>query len=369
MMKYIYSNLIPPSSYSTQGLCADIPLRCHRNANMDEHGTIRLRNDWQTHIGSLPSSTHGGRGPMYNFTSVTIPECLPERLEGVSYAMEFAFLHDDLVDGDGAGGGLALYEDIMRDIGAESRGEVHGGSATGEARILRSIMEEMSSLDAFRTKELLQYWKTGVSLPRDRTHFDTFEEYLDFRLVDSGALTSLLTGLMTFGMALTIPPEEKEECMALTRRAWHAAFLTNDVQSWEKECAEYEKQVALSEGVETPHMVNSVWVLMQQESLNVEEAIERVLEKVKGFVAEYAEIVTGIQGRMDLSEDSQCFVEAAQYMVSGNLVWGMESPRYHADRGLDRVQKANRERAVLRTANQLPTPPDEALHSSPDRAA
>jgi hypothetical protein len=58
--------------------------------------------------------------------------------------------------------------------------------------------------------------------------------------------SSLLTGLIAFGMRLTIPPEERDECMRLTRRAWLAAFLTNDVQSWEKECGEYKKQVALS---------------------------------------------------------------------------------------------------------------------------
>lgn len=102
-MKYHYSHLIDPSSYPTQGLCDGIPLRCHRNSDIDELGTIRLRRDWQTHVGPLPNSTHGGLGPDYNFTAVTIPECLPDRLEIVSYAMEFAFLHDNLIDADDTG--------------------------------------------------------------------------------------------------------------------------------------------------------------------------------------------------------------------------------------------------------------------------
>jgi hypothetical protein len=98
-MEFRYSHLIDPSSYDTQGLCDGIPLRCHRNADIEEVGTIRLRSDWQKYVGPLPLSTHGGNlGPVYSLTAVTIPECLPNRLEIVSYIMEFAFLHDDLVD-------------------------------------------------------------------------------------------------------------------------------------------------------------------------------------------------------------------------------------------------------------------------------
>ncbi|KAF2451313.1 terpenoid synthase [Karstenula rhodostoma CBS 690.94] len=363
-MQYRHSHLIDPSSYPTQGLCTGIPLRCHRNSDIDEHGTIRLRSDWQTHVGPLPQTTHGGLGPHYNFTAVTIPECRPDRLEIVAYAMEFAFLHDDLIDADETGNGVALYEGIMRDIGVRSRGGNPGGSVTGEGRLLRGIIEEMARIDAGRTREVLGYWKRGVSLPRDRTRFGSFEEYLDFRLVDSGAF--LLTGLMTFGMALTIPPEEKDECVNLTRCVWLAAFLTNDVQSWEKEREEYKTLIAASDGEDTPHMVNGVWVLMQQDGVDVEEAIKRVLQKVKGFVADVVRTVEDVRSREDLSEDSRCFVEAAQYMVSGNLVWGIDSPRYHADRTLNALQVARMESTVctwphhvapvIKDPNLLPTP-------------
>jgi hypothetical protein len=141
--------------------------------------------------------------------------------------------------------------------------------------------------------------------------------------------------LIAFGMRLAIPPAERDECMRLTRRAWLAAFLTNDVQSWEKECEEYKNQVALSDTADAPHMVNGVWVLMQQDSVDVQEAIQRVLQKVRGFAAEFVDIVGDVGSRKDLSEDSRCLVEAAQYMVSGNLVWGADSPRYRGDQSLD----------------------------------
>lgn len=41
--------------------------------------------------------------------------------------------------------------------------------------------------------------------------------------------------MLTFGLGLTIPEHETESCRNLTRSAWVACGLTNDLFSWEKE--------------------------------------------------------------------------------------------------------------------------------------
>ncbi len=98
-MKYRFSHVVDPSTYETDGLCDGIPLRVHRSAAVGDLGTIRLHRDWREHIGPLSlSDSYGGMGAQYSFTSVVMPECLPERLEIVSYAIEIGFLHDDVVD-------------------------------------------------------------------------------------------------------------------------------------------------------------------------------------------------------------------------------------------------------------------------------
>lgn len=98
-MKFQYSYLVDPSSYETHGLCDGIPLRVHRNTDLEEAAVIRLRNDWARLVGPLPIVSYGASmGPYFSFTSVVIPECRPDRLEIVSYVMEFGFLYDDLVD-------------------------------------------------------------------------------------------------------------------------------------------------------------------------------------------------------------------------------------------------------------------------------
>lgn len=134
-------------------------------------------------------------------------------------------------------------------------------------------------------------------------------------------------------MALTIPAEEKDTVFNLTRPVWAAAALTNDVQSWEKEERLFRKDDAKD-------MNNGVWILMREYSIGVEEAKRRILEKVKEHVAEYVKILSTIHSRHDLSFDSRVFVEAMQYMVSGNLMWGISTPRYHTDQRLDDLMVA-----------------------------
>ena len=73
-MHFQSSDLFDPSTYETEGLCDNIPLRSKL-------------------VGPL-GFYKGGLGPEYNFIQVTVPECLPERLEIIAYANEFAFLYD-----------------------------------------------------------------------------------------------------------------------------------------------------------------------------------------------------------------------------------------------------------------------------------
>lgn len=100
-MEYRYSHLIDPSSYDNQGLCNGIHLRCHRNSDLTDYGAIRLLDDWQRFVGPIPESVGsfaGLLGPVYNCTAVAFPECLPERLEIISYIIQFVFMFDDLMD-------------------------------------------------------------------------------------------------------------------------------------------------------------------------------------------------------------------------------------------------------------------------------
>ena len=95
-MQYQYSNLLEPSQYETDGLCDGLPVRKHVAEDLEEVGTFQAQEDWRRLVAPL-SHYKGGLGPRHSFMAVSLPECLPERFEIVSYANEFAFLHDGML--------------------------------------------------------------------------------------------------------------------------------------------------------------------------------------------------------------------------------------------------------------------------------
>lgn len=92
-MEYRYSTLMDTSAYETEGLCDGLPLRIHNDPLKEEIGTIRAQEDWSRLVGPI-GHYRGGLAAQHNIIAMNVPECIPERLEIISYANEFAFLHD-----------------------------------------------------------------------------------------------------------------------------------------------------------------------------------------------------------------------------------------------------------------------------------
>lgn len=95
-MEFQYSDIIDPSRYETQGLCDGISLRRHKEPVKEIAGVRRAQEDWTNFVGPL-RSYNGCLSAEYRFVQVAVPECLPERLEIISYALEFGFLYDGIV--------------------------------------------------------------------------------------------------------------------------------------------------------------------------------------------------------------------------------------------------------------------------------
>ena len=95
-MDYKYSTLLDSSIYDKEGLCSGIEIRRHAAADLEEVGAFRAQEDWRRLVGPLESPFRGGLGPQFSFITVAVPECLPDRLEITSYALEFGFIHDGM---------------------------------------------------------------------------------------------------------------------------------------------------------------------------------------------------------------------------------------------------------------------------------
>lgn len=92
-MDFVFSREVDPSLYETHGLANGVPLRLHLDDVKETQGALRAQSDWTKYVSPV-ENYKGGLGDSYTFIRVTVPECIPERLEIISYANEFAFLYD-----------------------------------------------------------------------------------------------------------------------------------------------------------------------------------------------------------------------------------------------------------------------------------
>lgn len=184
---------------------------------MDVKGCLRAQNDWDANVGNI-AGYQGGIGDPYSFMAVTLPECLPERLEILAYANEFAFLYDgNVVPSLGSPSLGAKKPDIIPDKlenldlhgGLDAQSAVHGFLATfddecfdktalgrakaharPEIRLQSRIFTEMVALDPVRGETSMKAWAEFVQLAaRTRVkQYMTLAEYVPARVIDAGEM-------------------------------------------------------------------------------------------------------------------------------------------------------------------------------------
>lgn len=134
-------------------------------------------------------------------------------------------------------------------------------------------------------------------------------------------------------MAITIPPHEMTKMEELMGPAWAAAALQNDIFSWSK-----ERDAAKKYGKK--EVVNAVWVLMGEYSIEEEEAMEKLRGITKAYVKDYVEIAEREIKNESLSIDLRRYLDAILYSLSGNAVWSIVCPRYHSGQEYNESQLA-----------------------------
>jgi len=127
--------------------------------------------------------------------------------------------------------------------------------------------------------------------------------------------------MLTFAMALTIPPAELDLCMRLARPGYAAISLTNDLYSWRKECEE-------AEAAGLDYVFNAIWVIMRERHCSEEDAIQICKDEIKKHLLEFENSVRNAT-TMNFSNDTLAYLEAVRLSHVGNLVWSIYCPRYH----------------------------------------
>ncbi|KAK3934317.1 hypothetical protein QBC46DRAFT_462691 [Diplogelasinospora grovesii] len=301
-MDFRYSEEIHPSLYETHGLSGGVPLRMHKDPFKEIHGALRAQRDWTKHVHPV-HGYKGGLGKRFSFIRVTVPECLPDRLEIISYANEYAFLYDDEMENldlknysDASPGIIETFGDSVLDRKVDS-------SARPEKRLQAKILSEMMSIDPERAVTSMKAWAAFVQLAaRTRTFpFETLDDYIPARVIDAGEL--IWFGTLTFGMALTIPEEEYKLCMELARPGYAVLGLTNDLYSWDKERAAAER-------AGQDYVFNAVWVIMRERCVDEETAKTLCAEEIKKYLAVYRRVVEEVRHNPNLSRDLRAYIDA-----------------------------------------------------------
>ncbi|POS74342.1 hypothetical protein DHEL01_v207267 [Diaporthe helianthi] len=344
-MEFNYSEVVAPSDYDSEGLCEGIDVRMSKFTTLEDRGAIRAHEDWNKHIGPC-REYRGTLGPRFSFISVAIPECIPERLEVVAYANEFAFLHDDVTDHVSHDTGEIENDEMMSvfleaaHTGAIDNSKKADARLAGKKRIQTQLFREMLAIDPVCAKTTMKSWARFVEVGSSRQHETRFVElakYIPYRIMDVGEM--FWFGLVTFALGLHIPDHELELCRELMANAWIAVGLQNDLWSWPK-----ERDAAKLHG--NDHVVNAIWVLMQEHKTDVNEAMDMCRKLIVEYVAKYLKVIEDTRNDVSISLDLRKYLDAMLYSISGNVVWSLECPRYNPEINFNETQSEWMRRGV-----------------------
>ncbi|KAL3457458.1 isoprenoid synthase domain-containing protein [Aspergillus heterothallicus] len=311
---------IPRATPDIAGFCAGYDLRRHRHEDKANEGSLACRADWEKYIG--PIERWGSCNPWEgHFGSVVLPFCKPERLAVICYIFEYAFLYDNVVESAAKStlnmdtDNIALDETEYRTV----------RSILGTKQIQSKMLLELLAVDAPCAEVVINSWKEMISTTakQDKTRaFDNLEEYVDYRIIDTGA--PFVDMLMRFGMGILLTAEEQETIAPLVKPCYAALGLANDYFSFDIEWEEFQREE------DKTTMTNAVWLFMQWEGLGIDDAKRRVREVTNCYEQEYLKNVAEFcAGEGKENRKLQEYLRAQGHQVPGNVAWSLRCPRYH----------------------------------------
>ena len=342
--------------YDTQGFCRDFPARRHNHEEEADNGSREARADWVRYIG--PVDAAGGCNPFSgHFAALTLPTCKPERLRLISYVFEYAFLHDNVLES--AAKALKDGNEDCEGFGLRGHQSSKLRSVVGSKQIQSKMMLEMLSVDPECANVAIDAWKVMVdtTAKRDKTiPFANMEEYIDYRIVDTGA--PFVDKIMLFGMGMTLGQDELAQVAPIARPCYAALGLANDYFSFDVEYEVFRNSSAKT-------MTNAAWLFMYWDGVNVTEAKELVRVTTWKYERQFEQLRKESEGT--LPPKLRKYLLGLAYQVSGNVIWSLDNPRYHPDRQIYEHDMIDWEHSLgcsLKTQGASSNPQDGALETS-----
>ncbi|RHZ58361.1 hypothetical protein CDV55_105563 [Aspergillus turcosus] len=281
------SSIVPRPTPDIEGFCKEYSLRRHRFEDESNKGSLQCRADWVDFIG--PIERWGCCNPWEgNFGAVVLPFCKPERLAIICYIFESA---------------KSTLNFNADNIGLDETEYQTARSTPGTKQIQSKMIMELLSVDG--------PWKTmfATTAKLDKTRpFSNLEEYVDYRIIDTGA--PFVDTLMRFGLAILLTAEEERYLAPIVKPCYAALGLANDYFSFDVEWEEFQSG---SSGEST--MTNLVWLLMQWHQVDVQEAKRCVRKVTNQYEDEYRQRVEALLAKEGKGNDHPGLCDEASVLL------------------------------------------------------
>jgi hypothetical protein len=129
---------------------------------------------------------------------------------------------------------------------------------------------------------------------------------------------------MLFGMGMTLTQAEDEQLVDVVYPCYAALGLANDYFSFEREYEEFKQSDARS-------LTNAVWHYMQWQNVDVDTAKDLVRNATNKYEEQFLKRCADFREKnAPISSKLDQYLTGLVHQVSGNVVWSLNCPRYHA---------------------------------------
>ncbi|KAK8101989.1 polyprenyl synthetase [Apiospora kogelbergensis] len=331
-------NSIPLPRHVYEGeeyFCRFAP-RIHRDARLADAGS------WQCQVDFFDSSTEaradanrnkdvvsyavGCINPVVgNFTALCACEALSDRLALTTYMVEYAYIHDDVIEYAENKGESELTEANQQLMeGLTLANDARGGSKNDVRRrqLQAKMVMELMDVDKTKAKECLRLWRemSDVFVQIRDLKFTVLDDYLKYRVVDAGCPWTM--SLLCFSMDFTLTDDEVEKTSAITAAAYGSWVLVNDYFSWEKEWENHQANGS------TGKIANAVFLFSQWHSVGNAEAKQMLRKEIMAREETYCRLKDEFVAAGVSSEKTTQWLELLDWVTAGNFAWSMTTARY-----------------------------------------
>ncbi|CAI6340763.1 unnamed protein product [Periconia digitata] len=327
---------LPPEVYEGEEYFCRFTPRIHRDVRLADAGSWQCQVDFlessslarvnATRNKAVSSYAVGCINPVVgNFTALCACEALSDRLALTTYMVEYAYIHDDVIEYSEIQDESQLVEtnqQLMKGLSLHTGASSSSKDEVKRRQLHAKMIMELMEVDKDQAAECLRLWKemSDVFVQIRDMKFTVLDTYLKYRVVDAGCPWTM--SLLCFSMDFKLNKEEEKKTAAITQAAYDAWVLVNDYFSWEKEWSNHVSNGG--DGV----IANAVFLFMRWYSIDAEASKVMLRKEIVAREEMYCREKEAFLASGEVTEKTSQWLELLDLVTAGNFVWSMTTARY-----------------------------------------